>query len=619
MDIDLRQFDETPSVSREDWQSAVAKALGTLTLEKIAATTRDGIAVQPLAPPPQADRDPLPGRGAGVPWSIVQRVTVADAAVANADVLSELQAGATAVDLVISQGTANALLSNTATEEDKFKLVRVLQGVYLNMVSVHLTCPAVVLAVARNLLDAVSSKADLVAGATFHFGYDPIASFVSGFADSPRYKQNHYALTDIFQRRAQYRLGGTVLSSHGQIWHAAGASEAQQLAIALATTVEYLRTSLSGEVKPSAEEVARAIEIRLIADQNQFLTTAKIRAFRRLWALVLDEFGLPQTPAFIHAETAHRMLTRRDPWVNIIRSTIAAVGAALGGADAITTVPHSMLLGLPDAAARRLSRNVQTIVMEESNLHRVADPAAGAYGQEALADDLAEKAWAEFQAIEREGGLIASVEGGSILSRIAAVEDKTREAVARRRVPITGTSTYPLLGEDLPDVLGPWPEGDEPATAPLKPVRIAESWERLRDRGDGPGATRPTLFLANLGPVAAFTARATWAKNLFEAAGIETAARDGHRTTETLVDAFRASGSPIACLCSDDATYAARAVETAAALKGAGATMVFLAGRPGALEADLKAAGVDRFVHEGLDMLALLNAVHDDLNSPKAG
>lgn len=158
MDIDLRQFDETPSVSREDWQSAVAKALGTLTLEKIAATTRDGIAVQPLAPPPQADRDPLPGRGAGVPWSIVQRVTVADAAVANADVLSELQAGATAVDLVISQGTANALLSNTATEEDKFKLVRVLQGVYLNMVSVHLTCPAVVLAVARNLLDAVSSR-----------------------------------------------------------------------------------------------------------------------------------------------------------------------------------------------------------------------------------------------------------------------------------------------------------------------------------------------------------------------------------------------------------------------------------------------------------------------------
>ncbi len=158
-------------------------------------------------------------------------------------------------------------------------------------------------------------------------------------------------------------------------------------------------------------EIVGRISFRLVADQNQFLTIAKLRAFRRLWTLVLNAWGIPAVPAFVHAETAWGMQTKRDPWVNILRSTIATFAAAVGGADAITTIPHTAVVGEPDKAARRLARNLQSILLEECNLHRVADPAAGAGGIEELTDALASAAWAEFQQIDREGGLIASING----------------------------------------------------------------------------------------------------------------------------------------------------------------------------------------------------------------
>jgi methylmalonyl-CoA mutase len=293
--------------------------------------------------------------------------------------------------------------------------------------------------------------------------------------------------------------------------------------------------------------------------------------------------------------------------VNILRSTIAAFAAAAAGADAITTVPHTALLGLPDPAARRLSRNVQAILADEVNLHRVSDPAAGAGGIEELTDAMAEAGWEAFQSLSREGGLAAALSAGTLQARIAEADAKERALVARRRIPIIGTSTWPMLAERSAAVL----PGPPLLTPPLPGAhRLAEPFEALRDRSDAILAAtgrRPTLFLATLGPVSAHGARATWATALFEAGGIAVAGAEPYAGPDEAVAAFRASGATGVCLCSDDATYGGMACDAAAALAAAGARPVMLAGRP---PADGSwGAAVDGHVHEGLDMVEMLTGL----------
>ncbi|BBE72102.1 methylmalonyl-CoA mutase small subunit [Pleomorphomonas sp. SM30] len=615
MDLDLEQFGDIPPVTREAWDAAVAKALGTSTLDRLRAVTADGIAVPPLTAP-RSDRDPLPARGPGNPWSIVQRVRFGDPAATNARILDELAGGADAIDLVLPSPPDHVVVFDDA-DEGRGKLIRAFASVYLDMVTVHLTGGAGVVGAAEALLSIADGTSPGRSTVKLRLGHDPIAdqSLKLSVTDAEAVVAAHLARLASLAPRCNPE--GSLLAASGQPWHALGASEAQQVALALASALTFVRLADAADLPDlGPERLAGALEFRLVADQNQFLTIAKLRAFRRLWALVTDELGLPARPAFVHAEPAWRTMTRRDPWVNILRSTVACFAAAVGGADAVTTVPHTDLIGMPDDAARRLSRNVQAVLMDESNLHMVADPAAGAGAIEALTDSLAERAWDEFRAIEAEGGLLASLAAGAVTGRIAAVDKARRTEVARRRLPITGTSTYPLLAERTPEVLdGP------PAPAPVAGARrLAEPWEALRDRSDralAEAGVRPRVFLANLGPVAAFTARTTFAKNLFEAGGVEAVAGAGGDDVVALAAAFRASGAALACLCSDDRTYEAFAAPAAEALKAAGAR-VLLAGRPKEAEAALRAAGVDDFVFDGMDALALLEGLHTLLETPAA-
>ncbi|ODN71859.1 methylmalonyl-CoA mutase family protein [Methylobrevis pamukkalensis] len=519
---------------------------------------------------------------------IVQPLDVDTAELANARLLDELSGGVGGVDIRLPVASVDP--------------ARLFEGVYVGMIAIHLSCGDA----AR--LDEIAGFVAHTEGERsggLHLGVDP---FAAGAADPSA------DLAAALRIGAAHDLPGTWLSARGQGWHGAGAAPSQQIAIALATTAEYLRRAEAGGLADPATVFART-EYRLVADQNQFLTIARLRAFRRLHALMAETCGFAAAPAFVHAEAARRMMTKRDPWVNILRATVATFAAATGGADAISTLPHTALLGLPDDDARRLSRNVQTVLMEESNIFRVADPAAGSGGIEALTDALAERAWDEFRRIEAEGGLAASLASGALSGRIAAHADASRLAVARRREPITGTSTWPLLTERRPSVAAPLPQAAAPADA-VPAHRIAEPWEALRDASDAHLAAtgaRPAIFLANLGPVSAYTLRSTWAKNLFEAGGIEAEGRGGHLTGETLADAFAQSGARIACLCSSDAAYETLAQDAARALAAAGAAKILMAGRPGEREADWRAAGVSAFVHEGLDMIALLRDLLADL------
>jgi methylmalonyl-CoA mutase len=311
------------------------------------------------------------------------------------------------------------------------------------------------------------------------------------------------------------------------------------------------------------------------------------------------------------------MMTQRDPYVNMLRTTVAVTAAGVGGADSITVLPHTAALGLPDAFARRVARNMQLIVLEESNLAKVSDPAAGSGGIEDLTNKLCAAAWSQFQEIDAAAGAWAALERGFVQKNVAAVRAERQKAAARRKDALTGTSDFPDLHEKSAAVLDVAPalppkEAAAVMIEQLPRIRLAEPFEALRDKSDqilAKTGARPKVFLANLGRLSEFTARAMFAKNFYEAGGIEALSNDGFKDQAAMIAAFKASGAKLTCLCSSDAVYAAQAAAAAKVLNTAGAT-VHLAGRPGENEANWRQAGVKTFIFMGCDVVSTLQAAH---------
>ena len=299
----------------------------------------------------------------------------------------------------------------------------------------------------------------------------------------------------------------------GRVVHDAGGSEAQELAFVLAVAMSYLRAlEAAGMPLAAARDMIYA---RLAADADQFLTIAKFRALRKLWARIEQACGLEPAPLFIATDTAWRMLSRRDTDVNMLRATMATFGAGLGGANSITVLPHTLALGLPDDFARRVARNTQLILLEESNLDKVTDPAAGSGGIEMLTSQLCTRAWELFQGIEKAGGIWAALEGNLLQRQVAAVRAAREKNIARRKDAILGTSEFANLNEKSSAVLDAKPlalpsygEAKYKFDA-LTPHRLGEPFEALRDASDAilsKTGSRPKLFLANLGTPASFSA-----------------------------------------------------------------------------------------------------------------
>jgi methylmalonyl-CoA mutase len=407
---------------------------------------------------------------------------------------------------------------------------------------------------------------------------------------------------------------GPFVVADGRIIHNAGGSEAQELAFAISAAVDCLRALDAGGTPLDA---ARAmIYFRLAADADEFLTIAKFRAIRKLWARVEQACGLEPKRTTVAAETAWRMLTKRDPDVNMLRTTIAVAAAGLGGADNIVALPHTLAIGLPDAFARRLARNTQLILLEESNLARVADPAAGSGAIEDLTEKMCRAAWALFQKWDAAGGAWAALEQGLIQHEVAAVRAAHEMAVARRKDALTGTTDYANLQEAPAIVLDvapvSLPKQSPGIIEPLSSIRLAEPFEVLRDASDAflkKTGARPKVFLANLGKPSDFTARATYARNFYEAGGIEALTNDGFKDRADMIAAFKTSGARLACLCSSDKVYEAQTSDAAKALAAAGA-IVHLAGKPGDNEANWRAAGVKNFIYVSCDVLSTLRAAH---------
>ena len=616
-DDDLTLAADFPAATYDDWRKLVDGVLKGAPFETLVSKTYDAVTIAPIyARAKGAAR--LPGRTAAAPWQVMQRIDHPDPAKANALALHDLENGATGLEIEFQGGPgARGFGVADATAET---LRRVFEGVVVDAgISIALNPVLGRENAGANLAALIEAGGADPGGIDLRFNYQPLTTMAVRGASAASWPEIEKPFAAIIGELMKRGFKGPFALADGRPVHDAGGSEAQELAFALAIAVAYLRALEPGSI--AFDRISGAISFRLVADAGQFLTMAKFRALRRLWARVEEACGLKPQPLFLAAETSWRMLTQRDPYVNMLRATMATFSAGLGGANAVTVLPHTLALGLPDAFARRVARNTQLILLEESNLAKVSDPAAGSGGIESLTEKLCEAAWPLFQEIEQAGGAFSALQQGLIQARVAATR-KAREAnIARRKDVLTGASEFAnpheaAVAVEVVKAVTPASEGSAAIRfEPLPTIRLATPFERLRDRSDRTlkeTGKRPAVFLGNLGTAADFTARATFARSFFEAGGIEAIDSEGFSDPAALAVAWRASGAKLACLCSSNKVYAQQAVAAAQALRSAGARHIYLAGHPtGEQEAALRAAGLSEFIFAGCDALALLQKAYE--------
>jgi methylmalonyl-CoA mutase len=673
-----------PPIGYDEWRAlAEADLEGASFEQKLVTHTYEGIDIQPVYTRRDwpSENDPLgfPGqppfvRGARplgavqTGWDLRQEHTHPDLAVTNQAILEDLQGGVTSLLLRLDSAARNGLDPDDphAAElagRDGLMAYHVedfdaaLAGVHLHMIGVTLEAGAAFLPAAA-MLAALwrrrGVKPDQTRGA---FNADPLAVLArDGHLPLPA-ETALAQMAELAAWTARQYPHVTAVRVGTAAYHHAGATVAQDLAFGMATAVEYLRAMNRAGL--DVDTAARQILFSISVGTHHFLAIAKLRAARRLWARVVEACGgSPAAGAMrLHSRVSKRVLTLRDPYVNLLRNTVACFAAGIGGAEAITSVPFDTVAGLPDSLSRRIARNTLLVLQEEAHLHRVIDPPGGSWYLDWLTEQVAAKAWAIFQEVEHGGSMLNALRSGWVARQLDSAFAPRAKNLARRKEGITGVSEFPNVGEapvvrPAPDraalrdaavrrqaqvrIPGRWfairqPEaaaeladrgasiaqlaaalgfGAEPtAIPPLAPHMFARPFEELRDASDAWQAAhgkRPRVFLANMGPVAQHTARATYAKNFFEAGGFEVIGNNGFKEADAAARAFADSGATVAVICSSDKLYPETVPQVAPRLKAAGAHSVVLAGNPGANEAAWRGAGVDRFIFIKCDVLATL-------------
>ena len=597
--------------TRQEWEAEVLKILNRrrpegkeLTIDqamsRLRTRTVDGLTIEPLYTEPVAPLG-LPGampftrgatvRDAGVAWDVRALHEDGDIEFTNAEVLADLQRGATSVWLRVGEGAI-------AIDD----VAAALAGVNPALAPIAISSSTDQVGAAKAL--AAFWKAAGATGAKGNLGLDAIALAAR---TGEKVDLTPHA---VWVQAAMAELPGVrALTVDVLPYDDAGAGDVDQLAFAIATGVAYLRDLEASDV--SAADAFGQIEFRVSANADEFLTISRLRALRRLWARVGEVSGVPDQArgAIQHAVTSWRMITRDDPYVNLLRGTIATFAAAVGGAESVTCLPFDTAVGLPDDFSRRMARNTQLVAAEESNIGRVSDAAGGSWYVESLTDQLATKAWAVFQELEAAGGMVAALESGLVAERIAATVAERTTRLASRKQPITGVSMFPMKDEQ------PVTAKARPAVTlgGLKAARDAEVFEAVRDRAAA--GDKPKVFLACLGARRDFGGREMFTNNVLLAGGIDFPSSEGGTPDEIAAKAG-ASGSRMAILCSSAKVYATQAIDVATALKGAGIESVYIAGRTSEIGAE-DTSVIDGEVFDGMDVVAFLEGALDRIGVAK--
>lgn len=687
--------DDFPAADYAAWRDLVEAELQGGSFERLVTHTYEGIDIQPV----YTDDDRVPPEELGLPgvppylrgsdaqgpvdtgWDLRQEHATPDLVACNRAILEDLQGGVTSVllrlDVTARNGSDADVASDGSTDNEPDGVVaytlndfeQVFSDVDLSAVRVALESGAAYLP-ATALLAALCRHRKIsqeqIGGA---LNCDPLGALARSGHLPMSADEAFRQVADVVRWTKVHCPQVQAIGVETDAYHRAGATAAQDIAFAMATGLEYLRSMTDHDL--SLDDAANAMIFRFSLGTHHFLAIAKLRAARLLWHRIVTASGGAASAAAmrIHARTSERVLTRRDPYVNLLRNTVSLFAACMGGADAITSVPFDVTGGPPDAFSRRIARNSLLILQEESHLHRVLDPAGGSWFLDRLTEDVADVAWGIFQEVERQGGMLKALQSGWIASQIDAAYAPRAKDIARRKEGITGVSEFPNVAEEpvrhaavdpgtirksAATRLGQtrtkkWDNvdlatandrverlieaalqgatlgqlaraagmhrGDEIAIDRLEPHSFAGPFEELRDASDKWKAVhgkRPTVFLANMGPVSHHLARATYSKNFFEAGGFEVVSPDGFKDATAAASAFAASGATIGVICSSDKLYPEVVPAVAPALKQAGARSVVLAGNPGANEPAWREVGVDRFIYMKCDVLATLREILRD-------
>ncbi|WP_032391430.1 methylmalonyl-CoA mutase small subunit [Rhodococcoides fascians] len=610
------------------WQQAVAGVLAKSRRVDVAdlpadpehlldSTTYDGITVSPLYTAfDERPEGPLPGqfpylrgrdphRDVNAGWKVCTRhgSDVRDGVPAlNGQILDSLANGTSALWLTVgSRGL------------DPSDLSEALHGVLLELAPLTIDARRDVRAAATALFDVLdAAEIDDRAAVDVRLGVDTLTAAVAGTESIEMAEALDLARACI--DRAESMRAITV---DGTVFHNLGASDAQELGASIAAGLEYVRSMTENGVAVS--DALRQIEFRFAATNDQFQTIAKFRAARILWARIAQVCGAPDAgDAPQHAVTSEAMMSQRDPWVNMLRTTLASFGAGVGGADSVTVLPFDAALnggaaGVSKTFAARIARNTQLLLLEEAHLGRVLDPGSGSWYIEELTAAVAATAWDFFQTIEASGGFAAATADGSLVADIEKTRAERESDIAHRITPLTGVNEFPNLAE-APLT----PEQTQPAgSAPV--YRYGRAFESLRDRSDSYLAqhdSRPQVLLVPLGTVAEHNVRTTFASNLLASGGIE-AVNPGPLGVDAVAGAVEASGASIAVVCGTDKRYGDEAATAVDALRAAGVSRVLLAGPEKIFAGVDGPSRPDGFLTAKVDAVAVLTELLDTLGASK--
>ncbi len=682
--------DDFPPVEYDQWRQVAEASLNGASFEKkLVSRTYEGIELQPLYTradlPGGPDASGLPGqrpfvRGATAAgntaggWDLRQEYATPRPAEACRAAIADLEGGVRSLQLVLDaaaksgldpdQGEAAGTGGLMAYTVDDLDIA--LEGVDLALAGVGLDPGAAFLPAAAQLAALWQRRGTPADEAQGAFGADPLGTLAREGSLPLPVGDALAQMADLAAwTSANYpKVKSVVVDT--SIYHHAGADAAINNAFAMSTAVAYLRAMTDAGM--SVDDAANQILFKVRVGTHHFMSIVKLRAGRKLWSRVVEACGgSPEAGGMhLHAQLSDRVLTRRDPYVNLLRNTVGVFAAAIAGAEVITSVPFDAALGEPNDFSRRVARNTALILEAESHLHRVIDPAGGSWFLENVTDDLAHKSWAVFQEVESNGGMLAVLESGWAAERIAQSFAPRAKDIAKRKEGITGVSEFPNLAEEKLDRPAPDPAALQQEAAkrvasarddslavdlsggsmtaasvdaagrgattgqlaaalgfhsssttiePIQELSLAGPFEALRDATDQrqeSSGKRPAVFLANLGSVAHHTARATYSKNFFEAGGFEVVTNDGFAEADQAAEAFKQSGASIAVICSSDKLYTEFVPAAAPKLKEAGARTVILAGRPGDNEEAWRAAGVDRFIYMSCDVLGTLQGLLEE-------
>lgn len=648
-------FAEFPPVSTEEWDAKIRDDLGGASYERMLVwDSLEGITLQPYyraddleevahyAALPLTDSTAPPAND----WRLRQDITDPDLQAARRHAQTALEYGATDIGFATDVWDDTLRGIPIQTQDDAATL---LNDLSVADTPIHFRGGLTTLPLLAFLLNVADQRNVDTAALQGSIDFDPVAALVHGTAsDSNR-------LMDWAAHLVEYGTAQLphvkTLTADMRPYHDAGASVVQELGFTLAAASELFAQST--ERGCSVADTQHALQLVVPIGTSYFLEIAKLRALRLLVPQLIGAYAPERetgSAPLIQAITTQREQTTYDPHVNIVRTTTAAMAAVLGGCDVLTVRPYDAAFEAPDAFAHRIARNTQLILKHEAHFDMVADPAAGSYYVEQLTDKLAQKAWALFQDIEAEGGMLAALQSGVVQDQIAETRSQRQRNVENRACVLVGTNHYPELGETKLDAIENAPSGvplsrtrseialdgkpsltairqavDEVATLgdvlrilaagdsaiePLPRYRASEPFEALRLRTERYARTHegpPSVFLLPVGDPGLRSARANFARNFFGCAGFAIQENLQFESPQDGAQAALDREADVVVVCSSDAEYLEVVPPVCAYLRDAGSeALVVVAGYPSDHEDDLRRAGVDGFIHRGSPLLETL-------------